>query len=61
MEVQSYVKDDQLLKELGSMLSSFPQGCPCKFGLLLVLFQDCSGQIPTLHPEKVVGWLEVGI
>lgn len=29
----------------------------CKVGLLLIFFQGCSGQMPTLHPETVVGWL----
>lgn len=61
MEVQSHVKDDQLPKDPGSVLSSSPQGCPHKVGLLLVLLQAFSGQIPALQPEKVVGWLELGI
>ena len=58
MEVQSTVKDDKLLKDLGSVLgsSSHSPRMSCKVGLLLVLFQGCSGHMPTLHPETPVGW-----
>lgn len=60
MEVQSTPKDDELLKALGSVLGSSSRSprtrVSCEVGLLLVLFQDCSGQMPMLHPETPVGW-----